>query len=1280
MRRACFVAVFPFLISSFWLGQPRPAAAQPGPRVQWIWHNEGDPAKPPQAGSRFFRRVIDLKGPIDPPLAEAVLDVAATAPFTLWVNGVQSGTGAEARHLYTFDIRKFFVLGVNVLAIEVKQGQGKAGLAARLAFIPNGQSRRALVSDGDWRSAALADKDWQKAAFKDAGWQPVRVLGPLGKDGPIPDFAWEDRFTVPPGFRVLPAVRLPDYDPNFSLVNMTFDDRGRLLVSREGKGVFLCTDPDKDGVLQNVRLYCEQVVNCQGMCWVRDALLLVGDGPQGTGLYRVRDTQGQDSIDEVRLLHRFRAGMGEHGPHAIIHGPDGWLYLCIGNHAWTHIGLDAPKNSINPARLAFNSPLTRWPTGGMGPDQGKPGTTEDVLLPRMNDSRGHAANILAPGGTIWRLDHEGQSMSLVAAGFRNHFDAAFSPDAELFTFDSDMEWDENLPWYRAVRVCQCTPGADFVWRTGSANTPNYYLDSLPPLYETGRGSPVGLEFYDHTAFPEQYHGAYLMADWAIGVIFAVHLERTGATYKAKVERFCTGAPMNVTDLAVGPDGAVYFVMGGRGTQGGVYRIVHDGPAKAPSKQSPVERVLNIPQPLSAWSRARQAHFIRSLPQDGNPLSPQTRLAHGVAGFALDPRSPVKQRIRALDYLQRYNHPGRTQIFLATAQDPQVQIRAYAVWLLGVNESQEARPILFSSLKDADALVRRRACEALLRAGIEPTVDALWPLLGEDDPFVRHAARLLLERMEPAAWVGRLQKFFAGGLGMKGHDQAAWQAIIALCHTNRAGPHADVIYDVLRGWVPKSTTGLLDYLRTVQMAQIHAPVRSDKVKFIAAKCYEIFPHPDPRVNRELAILLTHFQREGQLERPVVGKLYQAVAESKQDRQQAIHYFYCLRLLKDGWGHDEKFGLADWYDGTRTWQGGHSFGPFLENIFREVLGTYTLAERKELLERAETRPLPALVLASRLQIEPQPELFPALQWLADRLSKGPEVFRGPELKQVVLGALLKTMTTHPTPESWPYLVNGLASANPLLRSDSLRALRKLPAVKPKAEDGGPYRSLLAAAAGLSPQDRWEAVELLRQWNGRSFGAAKANADAELPLWAQWFSQTFPKLPPLPNVAMGKASQSKYKITELLPVLDKAAAERKGDIGRGRAVFAKASCFKCHKHGKDGEGVGPDLTTLAKRFKRADILEAILEPSKVISDQYRSTTLITHSGQQITGLTATNGDTVTVVLSDASKVMLKRNEIESQLASLISVMPEQLLDPLSLQEIMDLFAFLEAEPKQP
>ena len=93
---------------------------------------------------------------------------------------------------------------------------------------------------------------------------------------------------------------------------------------------------------------------------------------------------------------------------------------------------------------------------------------------------------------------------------------------------------------------------------------------------------------------------------------------------------------------------------------------------------------------------------------------------------------------------------------------------------------------------------------------------------------------------------------------------------------------------------------------------------------------------------------------------------------------------------------------------------------------------------------------------------------------------------------------------------------------------------------------------------------------------------------------------------------------------------------------------------------------------------MLESVLFPSKVISDQYRSVVIVTKKGQTINGLAAPQGDTITVLQADGSKVTLQKNEIEQQFASLVSVMPEKLFDTLTQEEIADLFAFLESEPK--
>jgi putative heme-binding domain-containing protein len=1286
MLRRCFLVGFAVLSLLAGAYGTRPARAESTSAVQWIWFDEGDPAREAPAETRYFRKVFTIDRPVQKVVDEGTLDITADDAFRVWVNGTEIGSGDRWQRVYQFDVMKQLVHGKNVVAVEAKNNHpSPAGLLVRLAYVPNGMSKLAMVSDGSWKASKTAPAGWQQVGFDDGAWSRVRVLGPVGQAGPWKNLVWDagsvdDRFTVPAGFKVEmvvpPTPRSEHLDRKlpFSLINMTFDAKGRLLLSQERGPVLVCTEPNDKGVFQSLRPYCKQVKGCQGMCWVKDALLLVGDGPRGAGLYRCRDTKGADEIDEVQLLHRFKGGMGEHGPHAILHGPDNWLYVVTGNHAWA-----------TPEKLAPNSPLMRWPNGQMGPDQGRIDTTEDVLLPRLNDSRGHAANILAPGGTIWRLDHEGKNMSLVAAGFRNHFDAAFSPTGELFTFDSDMEWDEGLPWYRAVRVCHCPPGADFVWRTGAANTPGYYIDSLPPVLETGRGSPVGLEFYDHYAFPEKYRGAFFMADWSLGIIYAVHLKRDGATYKGEAEKFCTGAPMNVTDIVVGPDGALYFALGGRGTQGGVYRVTYPGKSDIATRAT-TGGIPMPPQPLAAWSRARSAEELaKSADKQWEPA---------LIRIVRETSRPASVRIQALNYLQLHQAHLDPSLLLALLADKSPEVRAQAVWLLGVHGYKEGQDALIEALEDKDALVRRRACEALIRTGVEPPVDAIWPLLSQSDRFVRTAARLVLQRIDPKKWTDRLWQEEKHHIILEG--------IVALCKTNQAAPYAEQIFEALHhDSVSEDVQANLDYLRTVQLALIHTKDRPGSVRGIAVDCWEHFPQEDWRVNRELAILLPQLHRDGVLEEPVHEKLLAALLASKNDRQQQIHYFYCLRFLYTGWTPQQKDQLLAWYDSTRDWTGGHSFTPFLENILREINPIFSGEDRARVVQRGDQFPLAAAAMLRMAQAGQLPPA-PVLADLYARVSAGTP--HGKELKDAVVESIgrsqgpdvqvalrhiadkdpgqrdlvVRGLARFPTAENWPYLIRGLESPNALVVLDAIEALRKVP-TKPKAEDAAPYRAVLLSTGRLFDKNRWQVVELLRHWSGgRNFGADDGDWKAELASWSRWYAQAFPKEPALPNVAGDKPAESKYKFEELLTFLEKDPVGRQGDVARGRAVFEKGQCLKCHKYGREGEGIGPDLTTLSKRFKRVDILESIVYPSKVISDQYRAVAIVTKKGQQINGLAAPQGDTVTVLQSDGTKVVLRKDEIDQQFASLVSVMPEKLLDPLTLQEIADLFAFLESEPK--
>jgi putative heme-binding domain-containing protein len=242
---------------------------------------------------------------------------------------------------------------------------------------------------------------------------------------------------------------------------------------------------------------------------------------------------------------------GEHGVHGLRLTPDGKSILLVaGNHT-------PPPEKFQASRLPSN-----W--------------NEDLLLPRQWDANGHARGILAPGGWIARTDPDGKTWEIVSSGYRNAYDIALNADGELFSYDADMEWDMGMPWYRPTRVVHAASGSEFGWRSGTGKWPPYYIDSLPPLLDVGPGSPVGMEFGYGAKFPAKYQKALYCCDWTFGTIYAMHLEPDGSTYKAVKEEFLSRTPLPLTDIAVGPDGALYFTIGGRGAQSELFRATYIG--------------------------------------------------------------------------------------------------------------------------------------------------------------------------------------------------------------------------------------------------------------------------------------------------------------------------------------------------------------------------------------------------------------------------------------------------------------------------------------------------------------------------------------------------------------------------------------------------------------------------------------------------------------------------------------------------------------------------------
>ena len=106
-----------------------------------------------------------------------------------------------------------------------------------------------------------------------------------------------------------------------------------------------------------------------------------------------------------------------------------------------------------------------------------------------------------------------------------------------------------------------------------------------------------------------------------------------------------------------------------------------------------------------------------------------------------------------------------------------------------------------------------------------------------------------------------------------------------------------------------------------------------------------------------------------------------------------------------------------------------------------------------------------------------------------------------------------------------------------------------------------------------------------------------------------------------------------------------------------------------------MGPDLSTASKKFSAKDMLEAIVEPSKAISDQYGSQQVLTTEGQSFVGRAVTIGEEVYIytIDADAKPVVIAKSDVEEMKESKVSQMPVGLLDQLNEQEVRDLMAYL-------
>jgi len=137
-----------------------------------------------------------------------------------------------------------------------------------------------------------------------------------------------------------------------------------------------------------------------------------------------------------------------------------------------------------------------------------------------------------------------------------------------------------------------------------------------------------------------------------------------------------------------------------------------------------------------------------------------------------------------------------------------------------------------------------------------------------------------------------------------------------------------------------------------------------------------------------------------------------------------------------------------------------------------------------------------------------------------------------------------------------------------------------------------------------------------------------------------------------------------------------KRKGDAAKGQALFAGAgTCAKCHVVAGEGKAVGPDLSGVGAKLSREALWESLLAPSAAISHNYETWTLVGEDGRSVTGLLVSKTPAEVVVRgADGLDVTMAAGDVAELVKQPVSLMPADLATTLSVDELVDLVAWLE------
>lgn len=845
-------------------------------------------------------------------------------------------------------------------------------------------------------------------------------------------------------------------------------------------------------------------------------------------------------------------------------------------------------------------------------------------------------------GAVLRCNPDGSELELYHVGLRNPQELAFDDFGNLFTMDNNSDSGDRVKWYHLME------GGDSGWRIGyqfgtsmgnrgpwntekmwQPRSPEQPAWIVPPLANLGDG-PSGLVYYPGTGFGDKYRGHFFLADFRGGPgnsgIRTFKNEPNGASFKlVDGGQFLWG--VLPTDVDFGYDGKMYicdWVDGwGLPKRGRIYTLTDPegikNPAVAETKKIFAEGFeKRTGEELAkllghADQRVRQEVQFTLAERGKDSAGPLTTVAKS--------GSSLLARVHAVWGLGQIANkaPEVSETLIALTKDSATEVRTAAARVLGDRKLAAGYDALIALLKDAEPRVQAYAALGLGRLGNKACLPAVLALVKENndrDAHLRHATVMAL--------AGTKDEEALAALTTDPQPSVRLAAVLAL-RKLRSLYVAKFLDDTTPQVVAEAARAINDVPIDPAMPNLAALIRRQGVakEVLYRVLNAAFRIGTPDMAREVASFATRNDVPVELRIEAVKCLGDWSKPPVRDRIIGV------------WRPLPERSADVAVNAFKSAIGGIFTGP--TNLRDEAVKVSAKLGIKEvgplLVGLVKDKELPA-----RARVD-------SLQALA-------------AIKHADLDATVTTALE----DSEPRL--RAAAREIFARKDPVKALEQVRTVLAKA----PVVEQQAALTLLGDLKAAGSEKVLQEWATR-FEADKVPGALQLD-----FLEAVGKRPePALKSWLKKYEESRTGKDVLTRYRE---ALEGGDPAAGRDIFfhkSAVSCLRCHKIGTDGGEVGPVLTDIAGKQKPDYLLEAIVDPNKVVAMGFETVVLALSNGKTAAGIIKSENDQeITLVTPEGQQIKVRKADVEERQKGKSS-MPEDLIKQLTRRELRDLVAYL-------